>query len=296
MPLSDFQIPDTVKGLKAALSNVDEEEHEQARLASDDLRLLGAKRLAIRTYRLLLSKRDQQCREAIQELPNAVLEKLPRELRDMIYTELYRGELYHGSQDEPYEIVDNNSKHPHDSLYEFVPMIKAYEPPYWMLEEEVGPEFAREAVEVWYKSAYLSVDIKLLQPLLQDDDGVLYDSWSPSICRSLSTLLEEQSVARKEGFKLHIAFHWDVSDNWPEYLKAICPVVYRLKTQGFLVSSTQAYGNRTYGPCARPGCECDQWTAGGPIRWYISDIGDWFDCSEEECMKRIEEQKERRRG
>jgi len=252
----------------------------------------------------------------------------------MIYTELCRG-----SQDEqdepyePYEIVDNNSKHPHDPLYEFAPMVKAYEPPYWMLEREVGPEFAREAVEVWYKSAHLSVDIKLLQPLLQDDDGVLYDSWSPSvrtcdflrrlavvigpawlslltghsrpssravhirkICRSLYTLLEEQSVARKEGFKLHIAFHWDVSDNWSEYLKAIYPVVYRLKAQGFLVSSTQAYGNRTFGPCARPGCECDQWTAGGPIRWYISDIGDWFDCSEEECMKRIEEQKERRRG
>ncbi|KAI4954600.1 hypothetical protein J4E86_005910 [Alternaria arbusti] len=187
MPLSDFQIPDTVEGLQAALSNVDEDihttedrEHEQARLADDDLRLLGAKRLAIRI--LLLSKRDQQCREVIQELPNAVLEKLPRELRDMIYTELCRG-----SQDEqdepyePYEIVDNNSKHPHDPLYEFAPMVKAYEPPYWMLEREVGPEFAREAVEVWYKSAHLSVDIKLLQPLLQDDDGVLYDSWSPSL-------------------------------------------------------------------------------------------------------------------
>lgn len=198
----------------------------------------------------------------------------------MVYTE-----LYHGSQDGPYEIVDN-SKHPHNPLYEFAPMVKAYEPPYWMREGEVGPEFAREAAEVWYKCAYLSVDIKLLQPLLQDDDGVLYESWSPSvrtchflrtlaviigpasltlhtghsrpssravhirqICRSLSTLLEEPCVARKEGFKLHIAFQWDVSDDWSDYLKAICPVVYRLKTQGFLASGSQDYGDRIRHKC-----------------------------------------------
>ncbi|KAI4643111.1 hypothetical protein J4E93_007180 [Alternaria ventricosa] len=335
MPLSDFQIPDSVEGLQAALSNVDEDIHstedkerEQARIADDDLRLLGAKRLAIRM--LLLSKRDQQCREAIQEIPNAVLEKLPRELRDMIYTELYRGsQAEQDEQDEPYEIVDNSSEHPHDPLYEFAPMVKAYEPPYWMLEREVGPEFAREAVEIWYKLAYLAVDIKLLQPLLQDDDGVLYDIWSPSVrtcdfirkldvdigpallplhtgrsrpsgravhirqvCRSLSTLLEDPSVARKEGFKLHIAFQWDISDDWSDYLKAICPVVYRLKAQGFLVSGSQDYGERIRHKCFQAGCPCEFFRF-GDTDWESSHIDDWFDCSEEECMKRIEEERER---
>ena len=271
-------------------------------------------------HRLLLSKRDQQCREAIQELPNAVLEQLPRELRDMVYTELYRG-----SQDEPYEIVDNNSMDPHDPLYEFAPTVKAYEPPYWMLEEEVGPEFAREAVEVWYMHAHLSVDIKLLQPLLQDDDGVLYDSWSPSvrtckflrklyvvigpallplrtgnsrpsgravhirqICRSLCALLEEPSVALKEGFKLHIAFRWTAGDDWPDYLKAICPVVYRLKARGFLVSSSQAYGVDIVVRCGENGYMCKAWRV-GDTRWHMSGLVDWFDCAEEECMKRIQE-------
>lgn len=256
-----------------------------------------------------------------------VLEKLPRELRDMIYTELYRG-----SQDEPYEIVDNNSKHPYDPLYEFAPMIEAYEPPYWMLEREVGPEFAREAVEIWYKCADLLVDIKLLQPLLQDDDGVLYDNWSPSVrtcdflrkldvaigpaspplhtgesrpssravhirqtCRPLSTFLEEPSVARKEGFRLHITFQWGMSDDWSDYLKAVCPVVYRLKTQGFLVSGSQNYGEYIRHKCYEAGCSCESWRL-GDIEWHGSGIDDWFDCSEEECMERIEEERKRHRN
>jgi hypothetical protein len=89
----------------------------------------------------------------------------------MVYLALYRG-----SQDEPYEVVDNNSRHPYDAAYGFAPMVKAYEAPYWMLERDVGHEFAQEAVEAWYKHAHLSINITLLQPLLQDDDGILYDS------------------------------------------------------------------------------------------------------------------------
>jgi hypothetical protein len=69
----------------------------------------------------------------------------------MVYLELYRG-----SQDEPYEVVDNNSRHSHDAAYEFAPMVKAYQAPYWMLECEVGHEFAQEAVEAWSKHAITS--------------------------------------------------------------------------------------------------------------------------------------------
>jgi hypothetical protein len=268
----------------------------------------------------LLWKRDTQCLDEIQELPNLVLEKLPRELRDMIYSE-----LYNGSQDEPYEVVDNNSVHPYDPAYEFTPMVKAYELPYWMLEGEVGPEFAREAVEVWYKHVHLSIDIKLLLLLLQDDDGILFDSWSPSVrtcdyltrlnivigpavsfwtgaprpssqavhtrqmCSALSTLLDDRSVARKANFRLHIEFRWHAGDNWPAYLKAICPIVYRLKAQGFLVSSSLAYECTIRRRCFQEGCECEAWRL-GEIGWKMDDIGDLFDGSEEDCMKIITEQ------
>ncbi|KAI4711038.1 hypothetical protein J4E89_004628 [Alternaria sp. Ai002NY15] len=336
--MSDFvylvKIPgtDTVEGLKEAIKNLDEEareldekQAEQAHLANEGIQDLKAKRFALRATLLMMG--DKQCREVLQELPKAVLEKLPRELRDMVYTELYRG-----SQDKPYEITDGDSKHPYDPLHEFAPIVKAFQEPYWMVKEEVGHEFAREAVEIWYKCAHLSVHVKLLQPLLQDDDGVLYEQWSPSvrtcnflrkldviigpatlpiyleesrpsgqavnirqICRSLSALLEEPSVAQKEGFKLHITFRWAMEDEWSDYLKAICPVVYRLKAQGFLVSGSQAYGHSIYAMCShfgRDDCECEPWQR-GDTRWHILDVFDWFDCSEEECMQRIEEEKDK---
>ncbi|CAN9089234.1 unnamed protein product [Alternaria alternata] len=189
-------------------------------------------------------RKAERYREARQELLNAMLEKLPRELRDMIYLELYQD-----SQDEPFEIVDNSTIHPHDNSHEFEPIVKAYETPYWMIEDEVGHEFAKEAVETWYKHVSLSVDVKLLPQLLQDEDGVLYNNGAPSVrthkflrklqvvigpastsdsyggrprgravhiqqtCQSLSALSTEASVARKKDFELHIAFRWVRSMN-----------------------------------------------------------------------------------
>jgi hypothetical protein len=246
------------------------------------------------------------------------MEALPRELRDMIYLELFH---YSQDLDEPFDVVDNSTIHPHDNTHGFEPIVNAYETPYWMVEDEVGIEFAQEAVETWYKHVRLSVDVKLLPQLLQDEDGVLYNNGAPSVstckflkklqvvvgpvspnayygrpsgravhtrqtCQSLSSLLAEPGIAKK-NFELHIAFRWYRYTDWPSYLKAICPVVYRLKAQGFLVTSSWAYGVTIEGLCGEDWCTCRGWRL-GDTRWQLIGRRDFFDFPEEECMERIE--------
>jgi len=240
-------------------------------------------------------------------------------------------ELCHDSQDEPFDIVDNSTVHPHDNSHEFEPIVKAYEAPYWMTEDEVGHEFTQEAVETWYKHVRLSVEVKLLPQLLQDEDGVLYNNGAPSVrtceflkklqivigpasasnshfgrpsggavhirqtCQSLSSLLAEASVARKKDFELHIAFRWFLSDDWPSYLEAVYPLVYRMKAQGFLVTSSQEYGVKMRSGCDTEGCICTGLRI-GEVVWRLGEREDWFDSSEEECMERIESAKTERDG
>ncbi|CAN9109359.1 unnamed protein product [Alternaria alternata] len=266
-------------------------------------------------------RKAERYREARQELLNAMLEKLPRELRDMIYLELYQD-----SQDEPFEIVDNSTIHPHDNSHEFEPIVKAYETPYWMIEDEVGHEFAKEAVETWYKHVSLSVDVKLLPQLLQDEDGVLYNNGAPSVrthkflrklqvvigpastsdsyggrprgravhiqqtCQSLSALSTEASVARKKDFELHIAFRWVSVYERLSYIDAVCPVVYGLKAQGFMVTSSQSIGRRMVRICDEEVCMCNGRRIGEMV-WARTMEEDWFNCSQEECMKRIRDAK-----
>ena len=266
-------------------------------------------------------RKAERYREARQKLLNAMLEKLPRELRDMIYLELYQD-----SQDEPFEIVDNSTIHPHDNSHEFEPIVKAYETPYWMIEDEVGYEFAREAVETWYKHVSLSVDVKLLPQLLQDEDGVLYNNGAPSVpthkflrklqvvigpastsdsysgrprgravhirqtCQSLSALSTEASVARKKDFELHIAFRWVSVYERLSYIDAVCPVVYGLKAQGFMVTSSQSIGRRMVRICDEEICMCNGRRIGEMV-WARTMEEDWFNRSQEECMKRIRDAK-----
>jgi hypothetical protein len=266
-------------------------------------------------------RKAERYREARQKLLNAMLEKLPRELRDMIYLELYQD-----SQDEPFEIVDNSTIHPHDNSHEFEPIVKAYETPYWMIEDEVGYEFAKEAVETWYKHVSLSVDVKLLPQLLQDEDGVLYNNGAPSVpthkflrklqvvigpastsdsysgrpggravhiqqtCQSLSALSTEASVARKKDFELHIAFRWVSVYERLSYIDAVCPVVYGLKAQGFMVTSSQSIGRRMVRICDEEVCMCNGRRIGEMV-WAHTMEEDWFNRSQEECMKRIRDGK-----
>jgi hypothetical protein len=70
-------------------------------------------------------------------------------------------------------------------------------------------------------------------------------------------------------------------------------VVYRLKGHGFVVSSSQAYGDTVLSKRGEEGCLCETWRVGDNI-WQVSDVRDWFDCTEEKCMKRIEEVKAER--
>ncbi|CAN9125267.1 unnamed protein product [Alternaria sp. RS040] len=266
-------------------------------------------------------RKAERYREARQKLLNAMLEKLPRELRDMIYLELYQD-----SQDEPFEIVDNSTIHPHDNSHEFEPIVKAYEMPYWMIEVEVGYEFAKEAVEIWYKHVSLSVDVKLLPQLLQDEDGVLYNNGAPSVrtheflrklqvvigpastsdsyggrprgravhiqqtCQSFSALSTEASVARKKDFELHIAFRWVSVYERLSYIDAVCPVVYSLKAQGFVVRSSQSIGRRMVRICDEEACMCNGRRIGEMV-WARTMEEDWFNCSQEECKKRIRDAK-----
>jgi hypothetical protein len=98
------------------------------------------------------------------------------------------------------------------------------------------------------------------------------------ISRSLSALSVELAIAKKKGFKLHIAFRWYAADDWPSYLGAVCTIIYRLKAHGFLVTSSQAYGQTINILCNEENRICRARRFGETV-WHLKEDRDCFDCS-----------------
>jgi hypothetical protein len=87
-----------------------------------------------------------------------------------------------------------------------------------------------------------------------------------------------QASEKKKGFKLHIAFRWYAADDWPSDLGAVCTIVYRLKAHGFLVTSSQAYGQMINILCNEEDRICRAWRFGETV-WHLKEDRDCFDCS-----------------
>ena len=70
----------------------------------------------------------------------------------------------------------------------------------------------------------------------------------------------------------------------------LCPVVYGLKAQGFMVTSSQSSGRQMVWICDEEGCMCNGRRIGEMV-WARTMEEDWFNRSQEECMKRIRDAK-----